>query len=314
MLSFKRIFQTRQQALDAYKTQLSAQCLYVESFEAYRAGTEAEVELQIRETAQKITLNATVERNVGKAEAIEKKYGQRPGTLLHVPITQELVEPLRAFFLAQNAGTQPVQPAKPAQPVQSAKSAQSESPSAQPVRPVQPTIKSPFDNFQQMSPDEALTTVNRFLKMTETGSLYQLMGIAPNTDRKQMRQIYNSVVRVLHPDRYRKDFTPELMEKLGDAYQIYNEAYLILQSPVKAAIYLDISRNNHQNQGMPLVAYQKFLADYAIKNASNIKIADDFTLKAENALADGDKKIAAQHLKLALQYDPFHEGARSIVI
>ena len=307
MLSFKRIFKTRQQALEVYKTQLSAQMIYVESFEAYPAGTEVKLELQNSENRQTIVLDAKVERVIGKAEVIEKKFGQRPGLILRVAITQDLIAPMRAFFLAESApAAAPVRPKF-----------------AEPVRPKVSDVKSseevkttsiPLENLNSLSPSAALAEVNAFLNVVSKGSLYQIFNLRPGADRKQLRGVYNKLVRVLHPDRHESAFGAELIEKLEDAYQIVNEAYESLQNPIKNSIYLEISRANRVPDGMSLNDYKKFLADYRIKNAANISLADELAQKAEQALMAGNKDIAEQNVKLALQYDPYHEGARSIKI
>ena len=136
----------------------------------------------------------------------------------------------------------------------------------------------------------------------------------PQDDRKILRTVYNRIVKNLHPDKHRSDFSDALSESLGDAYQILNEAYKILQHGVACEIYLEVSREVGQHKGMSLAGYKKFQADYRLKNANGIHMADEFVAKAQTAQATGDKDAAMQSLKLALQYDKYNESARSMLM
>ncbi|MBR4986105.1 MAG: J domain-containing protein [Proteobacteria bacterium] len=326
MITFQRIFQTRQQALDVYRSQLSSQKLYVESFEGYPKGSEASVSLEIRETGKKISLPAVVERVMGKKEVTELGYGQRPGILLNVPITPDIVEPFRNFFLPgeDRSACAPVRPtassvsaargsASPSSPVRpTASSVVSRCP-AEPAAPAAPSAPPaiPFEKLVSCTPQEAKQEVESFFKRVETGNIYQLFNVRADYDKKTVRRIYNGVVRVLHPDA-QAEWDAELSEKLGDAYQILNEAYKILQNPVLNAVYMDISRANRAPGGMSLNAYKKYRSDYDLRNAANVRLADELAGKAEDALNRGCVSEAEQHIRLALQYDPYNIAARSI--
>ena len=283
MLSFKRIFSTQQQALDIYKSQLSKQKLFVEAFEGAPKGTPATVALAIKETGQSITLQGSVERMMGKSEATQNGYGQRPGLILNVPITPDLVAPLRAFFLTKSEKAAPQLP------------------------------NAPFMSLDDETAAQVEIEVGAFLKKAETGNLFELFGMRPREDRKILRTVYNKIVKNLHPDKHRDDFSDDLSESLGDAYQILNEAYKILQHGIASEIYLEASREAGQIQGMSLAAYKKFQADYRLRNANNIHMADEFVAKAQASQATGDADAAIQSLKLALQYDKYHEAARSML-
>ena len=341
MLSFTRIFQTRQQALDVYKTQLSSQFIYVESFEAYSAGTAVLVELQNRENGQNITLNATVERAIGKTEVVEKRFGMRSGLILHVDITPELVSPLRSFFLAGSdapviaktvtEASAPVQVVRPAAVSHDTQPVRHEA--VQPVQPVRPAavhpvrpkfasaaspasdgaqVRLPLENLPDLPAATAIRDVGRFCSLAASGSLYRFFNATCQTDRKSLRNAYNKLVRILHPDRHQSGYTEELTEKLIEAYQLLNDAYEILQNPVKNDIYLEVSRLNRAPEGMSLNDYKKFMEDYSTKNAANIRLADDLAVKAEQAMMAGNREVAAKNVNLALQYDPYHEVARAI--
>ncbi|MBQ8037755.1 MAG: J domain-containing protein [Proteobacteria bacterium] len=326
MITFQRIFQTRQQAMDVYRSQLSSQKLYVESFEGYPRGSEAALSLEIRETGKKITLSAVVERVMGKKEVMELGYGQRPGILLNVPISPDIVEPFRNFFLPaeREVASAPVRPVAPVRPTASAVSGMA-APHASPVRPSAVSSASParpaaamplsipFERLASCTAEEAEAEVEAFFKRADNGNIYQLFNIRADYDRKAVRKIYNTVVRVLHPDA-QGAWSAELSEKLGDAYQIINDVYKILQNPVLNAIYMDISRANRMPGGMSLNAYKKYKADYDLRNAANVRLANELAQKAEDALGRGCISEAEQHIRLALQYDPFNEAARSVLL
>lgn len=286
MLSFKRSFQTRAQALEVYKTQLSSCRLFVESFEGASKDTPVRVTLQISESDQSVALDGTVERAVGKKEAVELGFGTRPGLLLSIPITPEIVAPLRAFFLAQPK------------------------PSATPA----PSVSAPFETLAACSPADARREADTFLSMAHESSLYRLFHANADVSRAQLRQIYNKIVRTLHPDKLRTDFDAALCNSLADCYQILNEAYKILQNGVENGIYLEISRQNNRPDGMSLEAYKKFLSDYRLKNANNIRLADELVRMAQMARANGNNEEARSNLKLALSYDALNEPARAMMM
>ena len=287
MLVFQKVFQTRQAAMDFYKTQLARQQIYVEAFEGAAKGTDAQVKLEIRETQQKIVLNTKVERSIGKKEAADLGYGQRPGIILNLTITQDLIEPLRNFFLAQG-----------------------------PARPTATAIKQriPFEDISSCTLEQVESQVDQFLAFAEKGNLFQLFNVRPDVERKELRSIYNVVVRVLHPDAHGNEYPENIAHKLEDAYQIFNEAYKILQNPVQSKIYLEISRSNRISDGMSLNDYKKWQSDYRMKNAANIHKADELMSAAEDALMKGDKAAAEQNKLLAMQYDPYNESAHAMII
>ncbi|MBO4350599.1 MAG: J domain-containing protein [Proteobacteria bacterium] len=273
--------------MDFYKAQLARQQIYVEAFEGAPKGTDAQVKLEIRETQQKIVIDTKVERPIGKKEAVELGYGQRPGLILNVTITPDLVEPLRAFFLAQG-----------------------------PARPTAAPIKQriPFEDIANCTLEQVEAQVDQFLAFAEKGNLFQLFNVRPNVEKKELRSIYNVVVRVLHPDAHGNDYPENITHKLEDAYQIFNEAYKILQNPVQSKIYLEISRANRIPNGMSLNDYKKWQADYRMKNATNIHKADELMAAAEDALMKGNTAAAEQNKLLALQYDPYNESAHAMII
>ena len=99
-MELSRTFQTRAQALEIYRLQLCKQLLFVEVFEAVRSDTPVQLTLRINETKAVITLAAKAMKMLRKSEAAELGYGTRAGVLLDVPITPDIVAPLREFFLA----------------------------------------------------------------------------------------------------------------------------------------------------------------------------------------------------------------------
>lgn len=282
MMTFRRIFKFRQDALDTYATQVSKGRLYVESFEALPRNTEVAVTLLMGATGETITLTGKVERMVGKSEAIRENYGQRSGVLLII----DAADPALCKFFD----------AKP--------------PSSQTDKPSSPT---PFENLSQRDADDIEKEVDAYLELSRSGSLYQLFGFKDKLDKDALRDVYRAMVKSLHPDKHQSDFTQSLSDKLADAYQIVNDAYKILQNAITHKIYLDISRDNLKPKGMSLTAYKKFLTDYRLKNSNNIKMANELTQRTQEAVNDGKKNAVAQNLKLALQYDKYNEMARSML-
>ena len=302
MLEFSRVFTTRQQALDVYKSQLSGQMIYVESFESYPNGTPAKLSLEISETAQKIVLDAFVDCGIGKKSAIERGFGQRPGLLLKVPIRPEIIEKLRNFFLAGSKGnTAPVSP-------NTSKAESCESNSA--VRAPVLQARKPFENIQTASEQDAIAEADRFLSNAKHGSLFSLFNLTNAATRNELRSVYNALVRALHPDRYTPAFGDELRQKLTTAYQIINGAYQILQNSVERSIYMDVSREIGRLSGISLDDYRKWQTEYRNKNANNIHMAEELVTRAQTEYKN-DENAYNQTLKLALKYDPYCQAARA---
>ena len=312
MLVFSKVFQTRQQALDFYKSQLSGQKIFVESFESYAQGTSAKVVLEILETKQKIELNATVDSPVGRNAAIERHLGQRAGLFLNVPIQPDMIAPLRSFFTIGNQNNNRADGT--ATPSRSAAESPATAPSGQNqkiIRPAGKTNRIPFDNIQSMSPDSVMAETDRFIRNAKDSSLYRLFNVLPTVTRPELRSIYNTIVAVLHPDRHPASFSPELCQKLSSAYQIFNDAYQILQNTVERSVYMDVSRDMGKPSGMSLDAYRKWKNDYQIQNGNNIRMAEELVQNASDAQRRGDAQEQAQMLQLALKYDPYCQAARS---
>lgn len=282
MMTFRRIFKFRQDALDTYASQVSKGRLYVESFEALPRNTDVSVTLLMGATGETVTLTGKVERMVGKSEAVRENYGQRSGVLLIIDASDPA---LCKFF-----------DVKP--------------PSAQTTDQPSPV---PFENLSQRDADDIEKEVDAYLELSRNGSLYQLFGFKDKLDKDTLRDVYRAMVKSLHPDKHQTNLTQSISDKLADAYQIVNDAYKILQNAITNKIYLDISRDNLKPKGMSLTSYKKFLADYRLKNSNNIKMANDLTQRAQEAISDGKKDAVAQNLKLALQYDKYNEMARSML-
>ena len=310
MLTFSRVFQTRQQALEVYKSQLSGQKIYVESFESYPSGTPAILNLEIVETGQRISLDVTVSCGVGRTMAIECHYGQRAGVLLNVPIGPDRIAPLREFFTAGSPRTN-----ASGSDVVSAGQSQIRPPESVQKSIVRPAGKStnryPFENIQSLEPAQALAEVDRFLDVSKTGSLYMLFNVQPAISRTELRSVYNNVVRVLHPDRYPPSFGAELRSKLSMAYQLFNDAYQVLQNSTERGVYMDVSRAMGRTTGISLETYRKWQNDYRTQNGNNIRMAEELVEKAQEMQRNGDNDGYLQTLGLALKYDPYCQTARA---
>ncbi len=327
MAELSRIFQTREQAMEIYKTQLARQVLFVEVFEALRAGTEVSLTLAIRETAQKITLKATVERMVRKAEAMEAGYGQRPGVILNVQFTPDVIEPLRAFFLAGTASARPATSsmgaaaARPATSSMGAAAAAAKPASAAPriraLNAAGETIDAksqgtPFAKLSERSEEDIKIELSQNEHEALNGNLFALFGLTPTCDRKDIRRVYNELVRSLHPDTYPANLSQETIHRLEAAYQTYNDAYQIIQHNEKRDIYMAVSRKEGRLNGMSLTKYVEWTADYKQRNSSGIELCGQLVEQARECKASGDLDQARQKLALALQYDPFNLDARSL--
>jgi hypothetical protein len=241
--------------------------------------------------------------------AIERHYGVRAGVMLNVPIGPDKIAPLREFFMAgsdrsnsSSAGTSGVRTqVRPPESVQKTI-----------VRPAgKSTNRYPFENIQSLEPAQALAEADRFLDVAKTGSLYMLFNVQPTISRNDLRSVYNNVVRVLHPDRYPASFGAELRSKLSMAYQLFNDAYQVLQNSTERGVYMDVSRALGRINGVSLETYRKWQNDYRTQNGNNIRMAEELVEKAQEMQRSGDNDGYLQTLNLALKCDPYCQTARA---
>ncbi|MCL2326527.1 MAG: hypothetical protein FWC40_08555 [Proteobacteria bacterium] len=302
----KRIFQTRDQARDFYRNQLSKHIAFVESFDALPAGTAVSLALQIRESKQSIDLEAKVQRTVGKSEATTKGYGARAGLLLDVAIPPDNADSLQAFFMS--GASEPSGSGLSAAVSQAVQSSPAQNISTAP-EPIPP-----FANLSAMDATEVAAELDRFFALAQNVGLHRLFGLRENAQRHQIRTVFNAIVRSLHPDTYAAKLPRELCARLEQAYQFVNDAYQILQHPIESIIYMEISKQERAFSGMTLARYQQWLADYRQKNSNNIRLAENLVAQAEASRNGGDIEQARQNLRLALQYDPYCVPARSLTL
>ena len=329
MVELNRIFQTRDQALEAYKTQLSHQELFVEVFEALSAGTEVSLTLTIRETKQTITLPATVKKMFRKKEAVEMGYGMRAGVILSIVFTPEIIEPFRAFFLAgapsstsslDRSGEQKGEPhLHQATPLNepndlTRRDRTRYSTVRGPVTKLETpkTTQTPFRDLAQKNETDIKVELTRTEQQACSGNLFSLFGLDSRCDRKDIRRVYNEIVRNLHPDTYPVDLSKDTVHRLELAYQTYNDAYQIIQHNVKRDIYMDVSRSEGRPGGLSLEKYVAWQAAYAQKNNAGIQMAASLSAQARESKLAGLMDQARQQLTLALKYDPFCIDARSM--
>lgn len=291
MVMVKRVFQTREQALDVYRSQLSQCLIFIETFEPERVGSVVRVGLEIIETRQSISLEAKVSAVVGKREAVERGYGQRAGMLLEVVLSAEIVEPLRTFFLTEAISTR----AKPS------------------VGLAEASEIRPFSAQCMSSEETASAEVERFLGLTETASLFALFGLGQGVERQQLRLVYNQIVRELHPDAQVLSFNVELKNKLELAYQVLNEVYALLQHPIERAIYLEVSQLEQSPLGLSYTRYKAWQSAYRQEHSANIRMSNTLLERVLESRSLGDHSQAERDLRLALQYDPFNAAARALI-
>jgi curved DNA-binding protein CbpA len=73
--------------------------------------------------------------------------------------------------------------------------------------------------------------------MLDRYSYYQLLRVAPNADTRAIRTSYYNIATQLHPDRYRNLVDERTRDRLESIYARINEAYRVLMSPEKRALY-----------------------------------------------------------------------------
>jgi DnaJ-class molecular chaperone len=66
---------------------------------------------------------------------------------------------------------------------------------------------------------------------------YQLLRVPPEADARAVRASYYKIAAQLHPDRYHKLANPLMRDQLESIYARVCEAYRVLTSPEKRAVY-----------------------------------------------------------------------------
>jgi DnaJ-domain-containing protein 1 len=110
--------------------------------------------------------------------------------------------------------------------------------------PTRPTGKRESPSQSQPEP-ETHGTVEELLARAGGATHYEVLGIARSASSDEVKRIYYSHARRLHPDRFRRDADEETRQRIDNAFARIAQAYDTLKdSALRAAYDLNLAKKN----------------------------------------------------------------------
>jgi curved DNA-binding protein CbpA len=131
-------------------------------------------------------------------------------------------------------------------------------------------------------------------------SYYQLLGIERAASDAEVRTAYYHMVARFHPDLYGDILEKDVRARLVTLYSRLVEGYRVLRDPTKRSQYGRMLEQGKLRWTLEEERAPRRDPESEVMNPN----ARRFYKLAKAALASGDPKSAAIHLKLALSVDP----------
>lgn len=133
---------------------------------------------------------------------------------------------------------------------------------------------------------------------------YQLLHVKPSATRAEIREAYHQTSRTFHPD-VNRHLDADAQNDCELISKRVTEAYCVLRDPRRRKVYDERLQADGKNQRMQLSEAQ---AEHVKKDTAERKgqtpQGRQFYQKAMRELETGRVKEAAQHLQMALTFEP----------
>ncbi|MGE3728287.1 MAG: DnaJ domain-containing protein [Candidatus Sericytochromatia bacterium] len=133
--------------------------------------------------------------------------------------------------------------------------------------------------------------------------LFEVLGIAQDTEKDDVRNAYKSLAKKFHPDRYPANSKEQ--EEAKERFSMINRAYEVLSNDMKRAQYLDTRRLLAEHLVNTQKAEEAAAAATAAKAAA-ATAAETPAVKIESNVA----KTSAEEYKKKQAEDSYKEGQR----
>ncbi len=265
-------------AQQIYRVQLARERLFVPTATPPPPGTPTNLTLRILESGGALTLAVTVISHLDAKQAQQHQLGTTGGVVLHVPILDEIKEPLRALLTGATSQARTTPTAG------------------------KDKVKTPTE-----SPEALEQRVKTYLEETRDGTFYDILRVQPGSSPETIRASYLTLMRLYHPDNYFGRIPEILLIDLEHAYQQITAAFETLVDPKKRDRY-DIQIGHFGDSIGGSSAEVKMrraeLEEYKAKNAPKIRKAKELFDAAVEDEAAGRKADAVAKIRLAISFDP----------
>jgi curved DNA-binding protein CbpA len=163
--------------------------------------------------------------------------------------------------------------------------------------------------MREWSKRELLTYLDRVEPALDRLDHFELLDVAASADKSAIQSAFHEMAAGLHPDRHRRQLTPQQYERLTIVYARIAEAYRVLRNPEHREEYLKGKQRERLDQKTPSAPARKPAAakrrgsgppELAILSPK----AQQLYRRAQAALRSGDRTSAMLNLRMALNKHP----------
>lgn len=155
--------------------------------------------------------------------------------------------------------------------------------------------------------------IQALVKIIDELDYYQILHLESDATQSEVKKAYFRTSRSFHPDANRH-LDDDLRHQCGLVSKRVTEAYCVLRDPRRRAAYDD---QRGQDDGPNRMQLAEARASHVRKNSEERqgKTAQgrQFFQKAQTALDRGDLQGAANHLQMALTFEPQNEGFKDLL-
>ncbi|RMH43560.1 MAG: hypothetical protein D6689_04795 [Deltaproteobacteria bacterium] len=129
------------------------------------------------------------------------------------------------------------------------------------------------------------------LRTIERGTLFDVLGVSPDADKKTLKRAYFRVSKQFHPDRYYGKHTGAFGPWLSRIFEAASRAFDVLSDDAKRAEYLDVLAGRPPSGRTP-------------RAQTHAEHARELFAKAEQLEAAGERIEALKYMAGAIRVDP----------
>jgi DnaJ-class molecular chaperone len=155
--------------------------------------------------------------------------------------------------------------------------------------------------------------IQALVKIIDELDYYQILHLEPDATQSEVKRAYFQTSRTFHPDANRS-LEGELREQFGLVSKRVTEAYCVLRDPRRRAVY-DAQRLEDDSPARMQLAEARatHARQHSEERQGKTAQGRQFFQKAQTALDRGDLTCAANHLQMALTFEPGNDGFQELL-
>ncbi len=132
---------------------------------------------------------------------------------------------------------------------------------------------------------------------------YQLLGVKPDSEPREIRKAYHKRARSIHPDRFYGHPDPEVKRAIDLIFKRMTEAYTVLKDPEMKKLYDQKLAADPSHLRLTDADLQELRQKKRTKTGKTSRVRSLYE-KAESLYKKGQIKAAIQNLRLASSFEP----------